>query len=41
MLMFTSKCDLELGGRDAGVVHDTLSYYTDYFWQVFTKSFDV
>jgi hypothetical protein len=26
----TSKCDLELGGRDAGVAHDTSSYYSDF-----------
>jgi hypothetical protein len=36
---FTSKCVLDLGGRDAGVVFDTSSYYSDYLWQVFSKSF--
>jgi hypothetical protein len=36
-----STFDLELGGRDAGVAHDTSSYYSDYLWQVFTKSFDL
>jgi hypothetical protein len=25
----TSKCDHDLRGRDAGVAHDTLSYYSD------------
>jgi hypothetical protein len=35
----TSKSDLELGGRDAGDTYDTSSYYSDYLWQVFTKSF--
>jgi hypothetical protein len=41
MFTLTSKRDLELGGRDAGVTQDTLSYYSDYLWQVFTKSFDL
>jgi hypothetical protein len=37
----TFKCDLELGGRNAGVNHDTSSYYSDYLWQVFTKYFSM
>jgi hypothetical protein len=36
----TSTCDLELGGRDAGVAHDTSSYYSDFLCQVFSKSFN-
>jgi hypothetical protein len=35
--ILTSKWDLDLGGRDAGVAHDILSCYSDYlclvFWQ--------
>jgi hypothetical protein len=30
----TSKCDLDLGSRGAGVVLDILSYYCDYLCQV-------
>jgi hypothetical protein len=33
--------DLDLGGRDAGVAHDTLSYYSDYLCPLFSKSFDL
>jgi hypothetical protein len=41
MLYFTSACDLDVRGRDAGVGHDTLSNYSDYLCQVFLKSFDL
>ena len=34
-----SKCDLDLGGRDLGVVHDTPSHYGEYLCQAILKSF--
>jgi hypothetical protein len=34
MLILTSKCDPDLGGRGADVVFDMLSYYCDYLYQV-------
>jgi hypothetical protein len=33
----TPKCDLELGGRDEGVANETITYYSDYLWQVSMK----
>jgi hypothetical protein len=40
-LFLTAKCVLDLRGREAGVAHDTSSYFSDYFCQVFSKSFDL
>jgi hypothetical protein len=37
----TSKCDLDLGGRCAGVVPDILSYYCDYLCLVISKTEEV
>jgi hypothetical protein len=43
LLIFDLEIDLDidLGCRDAGFVHDTSSYYSDYLCQVFSKSFDI
>jgi hypothetical protein len=37
----TSTCDLDIGGRDAGVVLDISSYYCDFLCQEFSKSLDL
>ena len=36
----TSKYDLDLGGRDLSLAHDTSSHYGEHFCQVILKSHD-
>jgi hypothetical protein len=40
-LALTSKCDLDLGGRGAVVVHDISSYYCNYLLQVFSNTLEL
>ena len=36
----TSKCDLDLGGRDLGLAHDTSSDHGEHLWHIISQSFD-
>ena len=36
----TSKCDLDLRGKDLGLAHDTSSDHGESLWQIISKCLD-